>query len=366
MQGEYCVKLRKNCPGAVRMRRKKSGGFLNSNLQANIMRCPKCDYISFDLMEICGDCKKNIAKFSSELSGVVFKAETPDFLWFVKPQEEEKEEEAAADEEEAEEEPADTDEDGLDYGGADDDQENTVEFAADEDSGLDLGEAAEDETKEIEFDLGGGDDEPAAEEEAKEEIAFDLPGAEEDAAPSLELDSGSQDEDDKLGGLQLDSAGAGSDLSVDGLDGLDFDLESTDEPKPKAEKEKAGGKKKAAAKEPSLDLSGIDLSGLMPPAPEKEKLDLSFSGIGELSLEDGAAADSGPTTGKGKGGGKKSGAADKLPDLSIDGLDLNAATLPPAKSAAGKKMRPAAKTGTALDEFNIDLGDLLGGGGKKK
>lgn len=332
------------------------------------MRCPKCGYISFDLMEICGDCKKNVAKFSSELSGVVFKAETPDFLWFVKPQEEENEEEAAADEEAAEE-PADTEEDGLDYGGgANDDQENTVEFAADEDSGigLDLGEAAEEEAKEIEFDLGGADDEPAAEEEAKEEIAFELPSTEEKAAPSLELDSGG--DEDGAPGLQLDSSdadgGPGLDLSVDGLDGLDFDLESADEPKPKAEK--AGGKKKAAAKEASLDLSGIDLSGLMPPAPEKEKLDLSFSGIGELSLEDGAAADSGPTTGKGKAGGKKSNAADQLPDLSIDGLDLNAATLPPAKSAAGKKMRPAAKTGTALDEFNIDLGDLLGGGGKKK
>lgn len=320
------------------------------------MRCPKCGYISFDQTETCGGCKKNIAKASSELSGVVFKADSPDFLWFVKPQEKESEEEAAEEEDAAEaEEPAAAD--------ADDGEEDTVEFAADEDgsASFDLDEPAaeEEEDKEIEFELGSAEEEAAAEEEVKEEIAFDLPGAEEDAASSLEL-GGGEDEDGEPG-LQLDSAdadGPGLDLSVGGLDELDFQLDSMDESISKPEKEKSGGKQKAASKKPELDLSGLDLSGLMPPAPEKEKLDLSFSGIGELSLE----AESAPA---GKGGKKSGATADKLPNLSLEGLDLNAGTLPPAKSASGKKLRPAAKTGTALDEFNVDLGDLLGGGKKK-
>jgi hypothetical protein len=51
---------------------------------------------------------------------------------------------------------------------------------------------------------------------------------------------------------------------------------------------------------------------------------------------------------------------DSLSDLSLDGLDLDGPILPPPSSAAGKKLRPASKTGTALDDFDIDLGSLFG------
>lgn len=44
------------------------------------MRCPKCGYISFDHLEVCVKCKKNIKAVSSTLQGSVFQVEAPSFL----------------------------------------------------------------------------------------------------------------------------------------------------------------------------------------------------------------------------------------------------------------------------------------------
>ena len=55
------------------------------------MRCPKCGYISFDNVEKCLKCKKNIADASSLFQGSVLKVTTPVFLKLV-PDEEELEE----------------------------------------------------------------------------------------------------------------------------------------------------------------------------------------------------------------------------------------------------------------------------------
>mgnify|MGYP003574319343 CR=1 FL=1 len=62
------------------------------------MRCPKCGYISFDNVEKCLKCKKNIADASSLFQGSVLKVTTPVFLKLV-PDEEEVEEVAAESEE---------------------------------------------------------------------------------------------------------------------------------------------------------------------------------------------------------------------------------------------------------------------------
>lgn len=45
-----------------------------------------------------------------------------------------------------------------------------------------------------------------------------------------------------------------------------------------------------------------------------------------------------------------------LEDLKVDGIDLETSPAPPTEKG---KVMPAAKTGTALDDFDIDLGDLL-------
>ncbi len=46
------------------------------------MRCPKCGYISFDYLDTCLKCKKNIKKTSSTLRGSVYSAAAPSFLIF--------------------------------------------------------------------------------------------------------------------------------------------------------------------------------------------------------------------------------------------------------------------------------------------
>lgn len=44
------------------------------------MRCPKCGYISFDHLEVCLKCKKNIEASSSSLNGFVLNVRAPSFL----------------------------------------------------------------------------------------------------------------------------------------------------------------------------------------------------------------------------------------------------------------------------------------------
>ncbi len=62
------------------------------------MRCPKCGYISFDNVEKCLKCKKNIASATSLFQGSVLNVTTPVFLKLV-PDEEEMEEMEAESEE---------------------------------------------------------------------------------------------------------------------------------------------------------------------------------------------------------------------------------------------------------------------------
>lgn len=44
------------------------------------MRCPKCGYISFDHLEACGKCKKDLSAVVAELGGGSYGAEVPRFL----------------------------------------------------------------------------------------------------------------------------------------------------------------------------------------------------------------------------------------------------------------------------------------------
>ncbi len=329
------------------------------------MRCKKCGYISFDQMETCGGCKKNIAKDAKELSGVVFKSESPDFLWFKRKEDEEPEEEAAEEENSAAEESDDV---NFSLGAAD--EGGTADFSTETgEDGLDI---AADEPQEIAFDLSADNDagEMADQEDPKEEIAFELPVMQDKSAEAaaLNLDIIAGQSDDLELPLETSSADGGLDL------GLDFDLGDSATAPPLVEPEKpvkaAAGKSSAKAKPAEkaspldLDLGGLDLDGLASSATAEPKIDFSFSGLGELALEGAAPVKEEGKPGKKKGTSSGKSATDTLPDLAMEGLDLDAPTLPPAASAAGKKLRPAAKTGTALDAFDIDLGDLLGGGKK--
>ncbi len=46
------------------------------------MRCPKCGYISFDHLEVCLKCSKDVSKVSSLVEGTTYHVEAPSFLRF--------------------------------------------------------------------------------------------------------------------------------------------------------------------------------------------------------------------------------------------------------------------------------------------
>lgn len=214
------------------------------------MRCPKCGFVSYDLTETCGKCRKNISAASKELHGTVASVGAPGFL-----------------------------------------------RAAIAEIELEAGQGGEAEA-EVSFDLGG-----------EEETFIDL-GA--DEGPSLE---------------------AGSlDLGIE---------EAAAEPAERGSFEEPAAEESVFAmptEEPAA--SGFEISDLAPPqvaaepAEEEAGEDLEFAAAGEAP----------PSRTQSAGLG--------LADLKVEGIDLEAA---PAK---GKAMH-SVKTGTALDEFDIDLGELI-------
>ncbi|MGE4559727.1 MAG: hypothetical protein AB7E77_05990 [Desulfobulbus sp.] len=119
---------------------------------------------------------------------------------------------------------------------------------------------------------------------------------------------------------------------------------------------------------PPIDFGDLDISDLGPPTTEEKKeTEISFREE-ELVLEAAPAQPNPPsppppqpnaTSKKGRG---KSG----LEDLNFDGLNLESPAKIVSGSAAGKRYLPSVKTGTALDKFNIDLGDLFSEKKKEK
>ncbi len=282
------------------------------------MRC-KCGYISFDQQERCPGCKKDTSKLSAELSGVIFKSETPDFLKFGV------EEEPAAEDVSVDSVDTASDDEGFDAEAEFDDEEVDIDLGNEDDE-----TAFAEETEEVEFDLSDN----ATEE--SDEIEFDLV-EEESKEIEFDLSDDIDEENDEIEFDLSDKEEGPADVAADEF-GLSLDIGDDDAP---AEPEQTGG----AAD--SLDLSGLDLSDLTPPESEvegkEEKEELSLGG---LSLEKSGDAD------------KSAGRGDILSDLDIDDLDLSGPSSAPAGSATGKKLRPSAKTGTALDDFDIDLGEL--------
>lgn len=106
---------------------------------------------------------------------------------------------------------------------------------------------------------------------------------------------------------------------------------------------------------PTLDFGDLDISDLAPPAkrpaeaaPDEEALVLTTETVAASSAPPVSPQDDLPR--------KPSG----LEDLHFNGLDLEAPAKIVSGSAAGKRYLPSVKTGTALDNFDIDLGDLFG------
>lgn len=254
------------------------------------MRCPKCGFISFDHLESCKKCKKNISEASAELDGTVFAVPAPVFL-------------------------------DLDYK-EDKDQSEELEGAA-------IGEEAFDDAEES-LDLSFADDET----EESEEIVMNL---------------------DDDGGLE----GFGADGEE--IEGPVFELEDTEETGPEEEiafdfaaEEESAEAEEGADDDLQLDFGDIDISDLAPPEeggeePASEALAFEEEPAGEAVFAGGPASVSAPVSGSG------------LEDLQVEDLDLETPAPLVAGSKAGGKLMPSVKTGTALDDFEIDLGELTSG-----
>lgn len=224
------------------------------------MRCPKCGYISFDHMETCLKCKKDISG-RSDVEGTTYHAANPSFLKI--PAEEESVEENAA----ALDANEDFAEDNYDFSDpdlealADVEEDITIEDSGDDEGGIFFADpdsadfelepdVEDDEEIGFEFELEGGDDDLALlnDEETTapalnvpDELAdiSDLaPPGEEASMPTADLE---------LGGMNLsldDDMNLDEDLDLDGLD-LDLGFENTT---------------KNTDAELSLSLDDIDLS----------------------------------------------------------------------------------------------------------
>lgn len=223
------------------------------SVKARIMRCPKCGFISFDILEKCVKCGKNISAASEDFGGTV--AGVPPPLFFKTAVEET----------------------------APEGQEETVEAESEE--ALDLGEVGEEEV--MDFSL----DEQTAEE--AEESTLDLGEVEE---PEAELDLGEEA------------------------------AEEVPDMEPEAEEMGAG--EPQAEEEADMDIADL--------APSEEEAEAS-------APEEETAEPESKSESRG------------LEDLKVEGIDLD----PTADEVDSDKIKPSVKTGTALDDFDIELGDLM-------
>jgi hypothetical protein len=232
------------------------------------MRCPKCGFITFDHLETCSKCHKDISAISQQLSGTILAAEPPVFLQF-----------------------------------------NVSESVPEEVHSV--GTVAEDDLVDTEIDLEAGDLDDSS------EIEFDFEDEAADAPGQMTI----EDEED-------------FDLPLTDEDPMEIVMDSDEE----AVEEEDG----------AIDFGGLDISDLAPPEEAVESVEETEIALESVGAEAGESFSMG-----GSGAG--------LEDLQMGDLDLDIPAMPPAGSATGEKLRPAVKTGTALDDFDFDLGDLVSG-----
>ena len=105
---------------------------------------------------------------------------------------------------------------------------------------------------------------------------------------------------------------------------------------------------------PPLDFGDLDISDLAP--PEKEEEIKYFEEELKLAGKEPVAAQSENSPQREKVPVAKS---TGLEDLQVNGLNLDSPEIFVSDSAAGKRSFPSVKTGTALDKFDVDLGELF-------
>jgi len=132
---------------------------------------------------------------------------------------------------------------------------------------------------------------------------------------------------------------------------------------PASAKFASGGETFAEASQPalpSMDFSELDISDLAPPtggqaAAVRAEQPAAMVDLGSVPA---LAVAPQPSAGKPPTG--------RLEDLNTSGLDLDVPAKPVSGSATGKRLLPSVKTGTALDKFDVDLGELFTDDEKEK
>lgn len=202
------------------------------------MRCPKCGYISFDHLEVCLKCKKNISEASEALQGGVLHVTPPVFLNLQSEEDQSDEYDLVAEAEEpgdeglttdfevfTEEESAEESEEGmiLEMGEDEGEESGPADFemplAEEQDPGIAIDPSLFDDDVEIEDDIFDNQlDGPAVEGEGDFEI--EMP---EELADMSDLAPPSPSDNTESPGL--DSSNDLNALSID-LDSLEFNLDS--------------------------------------------------------------------------------------------------------------------------------------------
>ncbi len=201
------------------------------------MRCPKCGYISFDHLEKCLKCNKDIETISNSLYGSTHNIKAPTFLHLpqVQPEKPSKQNNLFGEQSSGEMDDYEDEELGILVEEEDSDLEGEIGFAEAEQAGLGLSEEDEQEDeREIEIDFSQFEDadepevdlfneddaeeetqqEPVAERSMKIEMPAELSDISDLAPPGTGIDE------------ELPPAGnpANPDFSDMALDDLDFDL----------------------------------------------------------------------------------------------------------------------------------------------
>ncbi len=195
--------------------------------------------------------------------------------------------------------------------------------------------------------------------DAGDTTADDVLQEDNDLDVEFTLDGEDEGQDNGLtdGDIEFDFLDEGTDSPAskghESTEEEDFDLDLFDDEESVELSLEEDGEQEAEDKDGlQLDFSELDISDLAPPAADDDHADA------ELTLEDVSA---GSTAKPEVSRSSPMGSGANLEDLQMDGLDLDMPSLPPAGSVTGKSLRPAVKTGTALDGFDIDLGELVSG-----
>lgn len=106
---------------------------------------------------------------------------------------------------------------------------------------------------------------------------------------------------------------------------------------------------------PPIDFGELDITDLAPPSQQTPRDTPAPQFTNDIVLANASQPTvTRPTTNRAAVAPSAS-----LEDLNFNGLDLEAPAKIVTGSAAGKRYLPSVKTGTALDKFDIDLGELF-------